>query len=147
MQERRADPAASDDLAAGGRPDPRSLPLRELATEIARKASLLARREVALARTEVKEQLRAEVLMASGLGIAGVCALVTVQMLLVALVLGLAEAGVARGWLAALVAAGVALAAGTVAGLVGWGKRVRQPLDATRRSARENVRWVKDRMA
>jgi hypothetical protein len=141
MQERGAEPAASE------RPDLGALSLRELATEIARKTSLLARREVALARTETREQLRAEVRMASGLGIAGVCALVSVQMLLVALVLGLAEAGVARGWLGALVVAAIVLAVGTVAGLVGWGSRVRQPLDATRRSARENVRWVKDRLA
>src|SRR3990172_4277559 len=133
MQERGANPATSE------RPDLHTLSLRELATEIARKASLLAHKEVALARTEAKEQLRAEVRMASGLGMAGACAFITVQMLLVALLLGLAEAGVARGWLAALGVAAVALAIGTVAGLVGWGKRVRQPLDATRRSARENV--------
>ncbi len=85
--------------------------------------------------------------MASGLGIAGVCAIVALQTLLVALILGLAEAGVVRGWLGALVVTAVVLAVGTVAGLVGWGKRVRQPLDATRRSVRESLRWVKGRMA
>jgi hypothetical protein len=138
-------PGAESD--AGEHPGLRALTLRELTSEIARKTSLLVHREVALARTEAKEQLREEVRMASGLGIAGLCALITVQMLLVALVLGLAEAGVARGWLGALAVAAVALVAGTIAGLIGWRRRVRRPLEATRRSAQENVRWVKDQLA
>ncbi len=125
----------------------RARPTRDLVTELARKAGELARKEVALVTSEVKEDLRAEIKMASGLGVAGVCALLTLQMLLVALAFGLAEAGVLRGWLAALVIAAVVLAIGTVAGLIGWGKRVRTPLSATRRSVEENVRWVKERMA
>ena len=120
---------------------------RDLVTELARKAGELARKEVALAKSEVKEDLRSEIKMASGLGVAGVCALITLQLLLVALVLGLSEAGVLSGWLAALIVAAVVLAIGTVAGLIGWGKRVRTPLSATRRSVEENVRWVKERMA
>ncbi len=122
------------------------LSVRELVSELAGKASLLARKEVALAKSEVKEQVRSEIKMASGLGVAGVCALMTLQLLLVAVVLALADAGVLRGWLAALVVAAVVLAIGTVAGLVGWAKRVRAPLDVTRRSVQENVRWVKNRL-
>lgn len=125
----------------------RALSTRELVVELARKASALARCEVALAKAEVREDLRAEIQMASGLGVAGLCALITLQMLLVALVFALAEAGVVRGWLAALIVAAVVLAIGTVAGLVGWSRRVRSPLDSTRRSVQENVRWVKRRMA
>ncbi|HEX9289953.1 MAG TPA: phage holin family protein [Anaeromyxobacteraceae bacterium] len=125
----------------------RGLSLRELVLELARKGSLLARKEVALAKSEAREDIRSEIRMASGLGVAGVCALVTVQLLLVALVLALAEGKVMRGWLAALLVAAVVLAIGTVAGLLGWGKRVRAPLDATRRSVQENVRWVKERTA
>ena len=129
------------------KPHLQGLSTRDLVTELARKASELARKEVALAKSEVKEDLRAEIRMASGLGVAGLCALVTLQTLLVALVFGLSEAGVMRGWLAALVVAAVVLAIGTVAGLIGWGKRVRTPLGATRRSVQENVRWVKERLA
>ena len=125
----------------------RALPTRQLVTELAQKAWLLAHQEVALARCEVREDLRSEIGMASALGVAGVCGIVTLQLLLVALVLGLAEAGVVRGWLAALLAAAVVLTIGTVAGLIGWGKRVRAPLDATRRSVQENVRWVKEHLA
>lgn len=132
---------------APDRPHLRALSARELVTELAEKASLLARREVELAKAEVREQLRAEVKMASGLGVAGVCALITINLLLVALILALAEANVLSGWLAALVVAAVVLAIGTVAGLIGWSKRVRAPLPTTRRSLQESVRWAKERVA
>jgi Putative Actinobacterial Holin-X, holin superfamily III len=125
----------------------RGLTTRELVTELARKASSLARKEIALAKSEVREDLRTEIRTATGLGVAGVCALCTLNLLLVALVLGLMEAEVVRGWLAALIVAAVVLAIGTVAGLVGWKRRVRAPLDATKRSVQENLRWAKERMA
>jgi uncharacterized membrane protein YqjE len=128
-------------------PHLRGLTARELVTELAQKASLLARKEVELAKVEAREQLRAEVKMASGLGVAGVCALLTVQLLLVSVVFALAEAEIVRGWLASLIVAAVVLAIGTVAGLMGWKKRVRKPLPATRRSVQENVRWAKERVA
>ena len=134
-------------LGAGPRPELHRLPTRDLVTELARKASELARAEVALAKAEVKQDLRSEIKMASGLGIAGVCAILTIAMLLVAAVFGIAEAGWAPGWLAALIVAAVVLAIGTVAGLVGWGKRVKAPLDSTRRSLEENVKWAKERIA
>jgi tetrahydromethanopterin S-methyltransferase subunit C len=128
-------------------PQLRDRSVKDLVTEIAQKASLLARKEVALAKAEVKEQLRAEVKMASGLGVAGVCALLTLNMLLVAGVFALAEAGFTRGWVAALLVGLAVLLIGAVAGLLGWRKRVREPLPATRRTVGENVRWAKERMA
>ena len=123
------------------------VPTKELVREIAHKASLLVKKEIALAKSEAKEDLRAEIKMASGLGVAGVCALCTLNLLLVAVVVALFEAEVMHGWLAALLVAAVVLAIGTIAGLVGWSKRVRQPLDATRRSIEDGVRLAKERMA
>jgi len=123
------------------------VPTKELVREIARKASLLARKEIALAKSEAKEDLRAEIKMASGLGVAGVCALCTLNLLLVAVAFALFEAELMQGWLAALLVAAVVLAIGTVAGLVGWSKRVRKPLSATRRSLEDGVRLAKERMA
>jgi hypothetical protein len=116
----------------------RTLSARQLVMELARQASLLAKKEIALAKSEAKEDLKTEVRTATGLGVAGVCALCTLNLLLVAVVLGLMQAEVMSGWLAALVVAAVVLA---------WKKRVRQPLDTTRRSVEENVRWAKERMA
>jgi hypothetical protein len=142
-------------IDAGAHPPPRVRPpdpLRDMATkdlvaELARKASELARKEIELAKTEVRADLRASASMAKGLGVAGVCALVTLQLLLVALVFALAEGDVLPGWAASLVVAAVVLAIGTAAGLWGWAKRVRKPLDTTRRSVKENLRWAKERIA
>jgi uncharacterized membrane protein YqjE len=142
-------------IEAGARPqrvrtdaDPlRRMATRDLVTELARKASLLARKEVELAKAEVKADVRAEIKMAGGLGVAGLCAIFTIQLLLVAVVLALMQAEVLPGWAAALVVAAVVLAIGTAAGLWGWARRVRKPLDTTRRSLEEDVRWAKHRIA
>jgi len=125
----------------------RELPLREVVSAVAAKASELARAEVALAKAEVRQDIRSEIRMASGLGIAGVCAILTVALLLVSVVFALDESGTMPGWAASLVVAGVVLAIGTVAGLIGWAKRVKSPLDSTRRSLTESVKWTKERFA
>jgi uncharacterized membrane protein YqjE len=131
-----------------GTGDPlRGMRTRDLVTELARKASLLARKEVELAKVEIKDDVRREVRMAGGLGVAGLCALFTVQLCLVAVVLALMEGGILPGWAAALVVAAVVLAIGTGAGLWGWSRRVRKPLDTSRRSLKEDVRWAKEQIA
>jgi hypothetical protein len=128
-------------------PPLRTMRTRELVTELARKASLLARKEVELAKAELKADVRAEIKAASGLGVAGLCAILTIQLLLVAVVLALMEGGVMPGWAAALLVGAVVLAVGTAVGLWGWAKRVRKPLDTTRRSLQEDVRWAKEQIA
>jgi uncharacterized membrane protein YqjE len=125
----------------------RAAPTKDLVMQLAQKASLLAKKEIELAKAELKEDVRSEIKMASGLGVAGVCALVTLELLLTAVVFALFEAEVMPGWAAALVVAAVVLAVGTAAGLWGWAKRVRKPLDTTRRSIDENVRFAKERIA
>lgn len=134
--------------AATARPDPlRQMSTRELVNELATKASQLARKEVELAKSELRADIRSEVKMASGLGVAGLCGLFTLQLLLVAVVFALFEGGVMPGWLASLVVAAVVLAIGTAVGLWGWARRVRTPLHTTRRSLKENVRWAKEQVA
>jgi uncharacterized membrane protein YqjE len=130
------------------RRDPlRGVATKDLVTQLAQKASLLARKEIELAKAELKDDLRTEIRMASGLGVAGVCALMTLQLLLVAIVFALTEGGLLPGWAAALVVAAVVLAIGTGAGLWGWAKRVRKPLDSTRQSLQDSVRLAKERIA
>jgi hypothetical protein len=130
-----------------GEPPLRSMKTRDIVTELARKASLLARKEVELAKAELKADVRAEIKAASGLGVAGLCAILTVQLLLVALVLALMEGEVMPGWGAALLVAAVVLAIGTGVGLWGWARRVRKPLETSRRSLQEDVRWAKEQIA
>jgi len=129
-------------------PDPlRRMGTKDLVTEVARKASAIARKEVELAKAELEADLRSEVKMAGGLGAAGLCAIWGVELLLVAAVLALMEAGLLPGWAAALVVAAVVFAIGAGVGLWGWSRRVRKPLDTTRRSLEEDVRWAKERIA
>ncbi len=123
------------------------LTVKELVSELARKGSLLARKEVELAKVEAREDLRREVKMAGGLGVAGVCALITVQMLLVAVAFAFMESELLPGWAISLIIAAVVLAVGTAAGLWGWAKRVRKPLDTTQQSLRDGVRWAKEQVA
>ena len=123
----------------------RALSTRELIAEISAKVALLARKEIDLAKAEIKNDLQAELSTAKGLAIAAVCALLGVNMLLVALVFGLAAFMAA--WLAALVVAAVLLVAGGIIGYVSWSRRVTNPLSLTRKSLRETGRWAKERLA
>ncbi len=125
----------------------RRMGTKDLVTEVARKASALARKEVELAKTEIRTDLRNEIKMAGGLGAAGLCAIWGVELLLVAVVLALMEGGLLPGWAAALIVAAVVFAIGAGVGLWGWSRRVRKPLDTTRRSVQDNVRWAKERIA
>jgi uncharacterized membrane protein YqjE len=133
-------------------PPPSSVPVRvesmsnkELLQHITHNAVLLARKEVELAKVELKADLKNEVAMAKGLGVAGLCAIWTVSMMLVAVALALGA--VIPEWAAALIVAAAVLTVGTVAGLVGWGKRVKEPLEKTRRTIKEDVQWAKERIA
>jgi hypothetical protein len=118
---------------------------RELIGHTIENATLLVKKEIELARAELRADLKAEAAMAKGLGIAGLCALCGLNLLLVSLVLALGT--VMAAWASALIVAAVVLAIGSVAGLVGWGKRVKDPLSATRRTLREDLQWVKERIA
>ncbi|MFL5278686.1 MAG: phage holin family protein [Myxococcales bacterium] len=118
---------------------------RELIGHITQNAVQLAKREVELAKAELKDDLKKEVAMAKGLGVAGLCAIWTVSLMLVACAFALST--VMAGWAAALIVAAGVLLVGTVAGLVGWGKRVQKPMEATLRTLKEDARWAKERIA
>ena len=118
---------------------------RELVGHVIESATLLAKKEIELAKAELRRDLKAEIGMAKGLGIGAVCALCTVNLLLVAAALALGTVMVE--WAAALLVAAVVLGVGTAFGLIGWGKRVKSPLESTRRSLKEDALWAKERLA
>jgi hypothetical protein len=118
---------------------------RELIAHVVDNATLLARKEIELAKADMRKDLKAEIAMAKGLGVAGVCALCTLNLLLVACAMALGQ--VIAEWAAALIVAAVVLAVGTVAGMIGWNKRVTSPLETTRRSLKEGARWARERLA
>ena len=122
-----------------------SMSNRELIGQVIGSATQLAKKEIELAKAELRADLKAEVATVKGLGVAGLCAIWAVGMMLVACALALGM--VMPEWAAALIVAGAVLAVGTVAGLIGWSKRVKTPLEATRRSLKEDVLWAKERLA
>jgi uncharacterized membrane protein YqjE len=116
-----------------------------LLKEAVRSGKELVQQEIALARVELKADLRAELALVKGIGIAGMCALFAVNLLLVAgaLALGL----IIPEWLAALLVAVALLCLGALAALFGWRKRVAKPLDRTQKTLLEDWRWAKERLA
>ncbi len=124
--------------------NPGALSSTRLMGETAKEAIALIKAQVELAKTELKEDLRSEVGAVKGLSVALVAALCGINILLVAGAFGLAR--VMPIWAALLVVAGVVLLVAGIAAALGV-KKVRVPLQRTRRSLEEDVRWVKERTA
>jgi uncharacterized membrane protein YqjE len=116
----------------------------ELLGQLAHESGALMKKEIELAKAELRADIKREIKMAEGLGVAGICALSTLNLLLVAVVLALAQEFL--GWASALIVAAVVLAIGAVAGLVGWAKRVKKPLEKTEKTLKEDARWAKERL-
>jgi uncharacterized membrane protein YqjE len=116
----------------------------ELVSKLATETTVLVAKQIELAKAELRTDLKSEIKMAEGLGVAGVFALATLNMLLVTIALALSET--MPGWMAASIVGGSTLAIGAVAAIVGWAKRVKKPLDKTRRTLEEDARWAKERM-
>ena len=123
-------------------------PTTDLVGRLVSDTKQLVQTEIALAKAELTQDIKREVKMVEGLGIAAVCALCTLNLLLVSLVMALSyDLLVMDGWAAALVVAAGVLFIGTVAGFLGWKARVKAPLERTRKTLKEDVRWAKERMA
>jgi membrane protein len=123
----------------------RSLPLRELIGEITAKATLLAKKEVELVKTELKADLTSELATVKGLGLAVLVGVLGLNMFLVAGVLALVA--YMPGWLAALLIGGVLVVAAGILGYASWARRVTNPLAATRKTLKEDAQWAKERLA
>src|SRR5215831_15886581 len=116
-----------------------------LVKEIVVQTRLLAKKQVQLARTELKADARTEAKVAGGLGLAAVGAIVAVTLLLMTAAFALAL--VMPAWAAGLIVSGVVmLAVGIIAGL-SWKRRIRQPLQHSRQELRQNVRFARERFA
>jgi len=120
----------------------RDLPTSELLKEIASTATTLVKKEVELARIELKEDIASELAMVKGVGVAAVAAIATVNLLLVAAVFALAS--VMTPWIAALSVAAVTLVIAVVMGLIGWSKHVDRPLARTRKTLQDDAQFVKE---
>jgi hypothetical protein len=123
----------------------RQRPTMELVREVASKTSALLGKEVELARTELKNDFAAELATVKGFAVAAVAAILTLNMLLVAAVFALLP--YVAGWLSALVIAGAMLLVAAVAAGIGWHHHVTRPLERTRRTLTDDLRWAKEELA
>lgn len=122
----------------------RNASLGDLLSGITDRVKLLVVGEVALARAEIRSDVKSEIAMAKGLGIAAVSALLGLNMLLVAAAFALATR--VPGWEAALIVGAPFLVLAIVTGAIGWAKRVTKPLEASRASLKEDLEWAKNRL-
>jgi len=118
---------------------------RELLSRIVAEGTSLVKKEIELARTELTADLRAEVKTAKALGIGAVLSLSGLTLVFVTIALGLSV--VMPAWLAALIVTVLVLAIAGVIALVGWKRRVRNPLARTRKHLREDAHYVKQRLS
>jgi hypothetical protein len=116
-----------------------------LLKEITHQAQRLVTAQIDLAKAELRADLSREESMVAGLGVAAAAGLMTVNLLLVTAVFALSS--VLPGWAAGLCVSGAVLLVAVIAGVVGWGKRVRRPLARTRHELDQDVKFAKERMA
>jgi len=107
--------------------------------------SNLAHKQLELAMTEVKADLKREAAAAAGLSVATIFAFLALNLLFVTAALALASWMPA--WAAGLIVAGLTLVIALAIGLTAWNKRVVDPLARTRRTIKEDVRWSKEKLA
>lgn len=122
----------------------RDLSTLELVKEITAEVGLLAQKQIELAKTELKADLKAEAKTVGGLGVAALTALAAVNLLLVTLVLALAQT--MRPWLAGLLVSALTLGVAGIVAAISWNNRVRSPLERTRRTVKEDVQFTKERI-
>ena len=135
--------ASSGAAATAGRPGlaPEALSTPALLKAITQDVEHLVKTQIALAKAEVRADLSDEKMMVAGLGVSAVAGLLALNLLLVTVVLALAS--VMPAWLAGLAVSGGALLVAVVAGVMGWAKRVRRPLEHTRHEIEEDLKWTK----
>ena len=124
---------------------PRDLSPAALVKEIGTEVSHLAHKQLELAMTEVKADLKREATAAAGLSVATVFGFVALNLLFGTAALALASWMPA--WAAGLIVAGFTLVIALAIGQTAWNKRVVHPLARTRRTIKEDVQWSKEKLA
>jgi len=122
-----------------------SLPTGRLLARFLGQITELLKKEIQLARAEVKSTLRSAIAMVVGFLVAGVLMLMGVAFLLTSVVLALAHS--MAPWLAALVVGVVTLGIGAMLAMSAKKKGIPKPFERTQRTLKEDLRWAKERWA
>lgn len=124
---------------------PEAMTSTELVKELTSNASLLVQRQVKLATLEAKGELQKGKTMVELFGVAGLCGYAGVVLLLVAGALGIGAALDGRYWAGALIIAAVLFVPAAVTGLLGYKKRLTNPMQRTRAELSKEITWAKYR--
>lgn len=122
-----------------------NLSIKELFREIRQQVKLLIKKEISLAQTELKADLKSELFMAIGFVIAGVSAFIALILLLVSSVFALST--VIPGWLAGLIVSGVFFIISMLSFFISRKKRVKSPLVRTKEVLQSDIRLAKEGFA
>jgi len=117
----------------------------QLLKEIASQGGLLVKKQITLAKAELKSDARTEAKVAGGLGLAAVGAIITLTLLLVTVAFALAL--VLPAWAAGLIVTGVVAVFVAILAGVSWKRRIRKPLQRSREELKQDVRFTKERFA
>ena len=125
--------------------DEKDMSTVELVKQITHQVGDLAKKQIELAKTELRADVRTEIGTIGGLAVAAAAGLITLPLLLVTVIFALART--LPGWAAGLIVSGFMLGVALIAGLISWGHRVRSPLARTRRSLKDDIQFTKERLA
>jgi hypothetical protein len=123
-------------------PRHRTRSTQELVRQAIHEARELAGLEIALAKTEMRQELTEAKKAGITLGVAGALAICGVSLLLVSIALAFSAT-----WLPALLVGVITLACAGVIGLLGYQAAPKEALGETRRSARTDFRALKEHNA
>ncbi|MGZ3439639.1 MAG: phage holin family protein [Polyangia bacterium] len=124
---------------------PETMTSADLVKELSANASLLLQRQVKLATLEAKQELRKGKTMVELFGIAGLCAYAGALLLLIAAALAIGAALDGRYWAGALIVAGVLFVPAAITGLLGYQKRLTNPMQRSRAELSKEITWAKYR--
>jgi uncharacterized membrane protein YqjE len=117
-------------------------PLRELVRDIGGELKHLLEKELELAKTELRLDVKNTVSSVAAWAGAGVIALFGAGALVATVILLLALAMPA--WVAALIVTVLLLGTAALVGWIGWKRRLHSPLAATRQTLRDDARVIKE---
>jgi hypothetical protein len=124
---------------------PEAMSSADLVKELTSNASLLVQRQIKLAKIEAKQELQKSKTMVELFGVAGVTAYAGLILLLVAAALGIGAALGGRYWAGALIVAGALFIPAIITGLLGYQKRIKNPLQRSRAELSKEISWAKYR--
>jgi uncharacterized membrane protein (DUF485 family) len=129
---------------------PSERPLESRATgsllaQLFRDGSDLVKKEMELARAEVRSEIKGVMAKTIGMAAAALCALIGVSLLCAAAVLGLAQR--MAGWQAALLVAVFMFVIAWLVMLTARRRADHKPFERTQRTLKEDVRWAREQTA